>query len=53
MPWEGFLFEKQVARRYRNTSTAILIDQGGMEQCSESRKQLIRRFAAAAVLAGT
>lgn len=40
-----------VARRYRDISTAILIDQGGLDQCSESRQQLIRRFAAAAVLA--
>jgi hypothetical protein len=30
---------------------AILADQGGIDQCSESRQQLIRRFAAAAVLA--
>jgi hypothetical protein len=28
-----------------------LVDQGGADRCSESRKQLIRRFAAAAVLA--
>jgi hypothetical protein len=40
-----------VARRYRDISTAILVDQGGQDQCSESRQQLIRRFAAAAVLA--
>jgi hypothetical protein len=30
---------------------AILADQGGADVCSESRTQLIRRFAAAAVLA--
>lgn len=40
-----------VARRYRDIAGAILVDQGGIDQCSESRKQLIRRFAAAAVLA--
>jgi hypothetical protein len=40
-----------VARRYRDIAAAILADQGGEAQCSESRKQLIRRFAAAAVLA--
>jgi hypothetical protein len=40
-----------IARRYRDISTAILIDQGGVDQCSESRLQLIRRFAAAACLA--
>jgi hypothetical protein len=31
--------------------SAILADQGGAEQCSESRLQLVRRFAAASVLA--
>jgi hypothetical protein len=40
-----------VARRYRDIADAIVIDQGGLEGCSESRLQLIRRFAAAAVLA--
>jgi len=40
-----------IARRYRDIVSAILIDQGGVDRCSESRKQLIRRFAAAAVLA--
>jgi hypothetical protein len=38
-------------RRYRDVANAILADQGGIDQCSESRKHLIRRFAAAAVLA--
>jgi hypothetical protein len=37
-------------RRYRDVANAILADQGGIEQCSESRKYLIKRFAAAAVL---
>jgi len=40
-----------VARRYRDVSLAIVADQGGLSECSESRLQLIRRFAAAAVLA--
>ena len=40
-----------VARRYRDIVGAILVDQGGADLCSESRLQLIRRFAAAAVLA--
>jgi hypothetical protein len=40
-----------VARRYRDIASAIFVDQGGEEQCSESRKQLVRRFAAAAVIA--
>src|SRR5271169_2461375 len=40
-----------IARRYRDITTAIIVDQGGVDQCSESRQQLIRRFAAAAVLA--
>jgi hypothetical protein len=40
-----------IARRYRDVVSAILIDQGGADRCPESRTQLIRRFAAAAVLA--
>jgi hypothetical protein len=40
-----------VVRRYRDITDAIFIDQGGEDRCSESRKQLIRRFAAAAVIA--
>jgi hypothetical protein len=40
-----------IARRYRDIVDAILADQGGAERCSESRLQLVRRFAAAAVLA--
>jgi hypothetical protein len=38
-------------RRYRDLIEAIVADQGGDDQCSESRKQLIRRFAACSVLA--
>jgi hypothetical protein len=40
----------QINRRYREIGSALLIDQGG-DQCSEARVQLIRRFAAASVLA--
>jgi hypothetical protein len=39
-----------IARRYRDIANAIFVDQTGAD-CSEARKQLIRRFAAAAVLA--
>jgi hypothetical protein len=40
-----------VARRYRDIASAVLADQGGLQDCSESRLQLIRRFAAASCLA--
>jgi hypothetical protein len=40
-----------IARRYRDICSAIFVDQSGVENCSEARQQLIRRFAAAAVLA--
>ena len=40
-----------IARRFRDIVRAIFVDQGGEDRCSESRKQLIRRFAAAAVIA--
>jgi hypothetical protein len=40
-----------LVRSRGSIANAILVDQGGEDQCSESRKQLIRRFAAAAVLA--
>jgi hypothetical protein len=40
-----------IARRYRDISFAIFQDAGGIEQCSEARQQLIRRFAAASVIA--
>jgi hypothetical protein len=40
-----------IARRYRDIVSAIMVDQGGADRCSESRQQLVRRFAAAAVLA--
>ncbi len=40
-----------IARRYRDIMSAIVIDQGSPDRISEARLQLIRRFAAAAVLA--
>ena len=40
-----------VARRYRDITAQIIADMGGASQCAEARLQLIRRFAAAAVLA--
>src|SRR3954462_12213178 len=40
-----------IARRYRDIAAQLVADMGGMERCSEARLQLIRRFAAAAVLA--
>jgi hypothetical protein len=47
----GVDMRSEIGRRYRDIVQAILIDQGGADQCSESRKHLIRRFSAAAVLA--
>jgi len=38
------------ARRYRDLVEALTADQGGADQCSESRRQLIRRFASVSVL---
>jgi hypothetical protein len=38
-------------KRFREITDQILVDQGGVENCSESRLQLVRRFAAAAVIA--
>jgi hypothetical protein len=40
-----------IARRYRDICTAIAADQGGPDQLSEARVQLIRRYAACCVLA--
>jgi hypothetical protein len=40
-----------IARRFKDIAHGILADQGGADQCSECRLQLVRRFAAAAVLA--
>jgi hypothetical protein len=41
------------ARRYKEILTTIIADQGGADRLSETRSQLIRRFAAASVLAET
>jgi uncharacterized membrane protein YccC len=40
-----------IARRYRDIAAQIVADMGGIDRCSEARLQLIRRFAAASVLA--
>jgi hypothetical protein len=40
-----------IARRYRDICSAVTTDQGGADHCAEARLQLIRRFAACAVLA--
>ena len=39
------------ARRYRDLVLEIVADQGGLENCASARLQLIRRFAAASVIA--
>jgi hypothetical protein len=43
----------QIARRLRDLVAAISADQGGADRLAEARFQLIRRFAAAAVIAET
>lgn len=40
-----------LARRFKDIAAALLADQSGATECSEARKQLIRRFAAASCLA--
>jgi hypothetical protein len=40
-----------IARRFADIASAIVVDQGGPDNLSETRIQLIRRFAASAVLA--
>jgi hypothetical protein len=40
-----------MARRVRDIASALVQDAGGLGRCSEARLQLIRRFAAASVLA--
>jgi hypothetical protein len=47
----GLDMRSAMARRFKDIISAILVDQGGEDQCSEARRQLVRRFAAAAVLA--
>jgi hypothetical protein len=39
------------ARRFKEIASAVITDQGSLERLSESRVQLVRRFAAACVLA--
>jgi hypothetical protein len=41
----------RVGRRYFDISSQIATDLGGAERCAETKLQLIRRFAAASVLA--
>jgi hypothetical protein len=41
----------QIARRYRDITAALAADMGGAARMSEARGQLVRRFAAAAVMA--
>ena len=40
-----------VYRRFKDITSAIAADQGGVEQLSEARLQLVRRFSATCVLA--
>src|SRR6266508_5558970 len=40
-----------IARRFYDVCQALISDQSGLDRCSEARLQLIRRFAAAAVMA--
>lgn len=40
-----------IARRFRDIIAAVAVDQGGADRLSEARLQLVRRFAAAAVIA--
>ena len=40
-----------IARRFRDIVAQLAADQGGVDRLSEARLQLVRRFAAAAVLA--
>jgi hypothetical protein len=40
-----------ISRRFKEITGALIADSGGAERCSESRVQLIRRFAATCVLA--
>ena len=42
---------RHIAKRFRDIANAIVSDLGGLNQLSESKLQLIRRFSAAACLA--
>lgn len=48
---DGVDARSAVARRYRDVAAQLVSDQGGIDRCSETRVQLLRRFAACAVLA--
>jgi hypothetical protein len=39
------------ARRFKDITAALVVDQGGADRLTEARFQLVRRFAAAAVIA--
>jgi hypothetical protein len=41
----------KAVRRFKDIAGAIVADQGGADRCAEARLQLIRRFAACAVMA--
>jgi hypothetical protein len=47
----GIDWRSPTARRYRDLVAQIAADQGGADRMSESRLQLIRRFAASACMA--
>lgn len=47
----GVDMRSAVGRRYKDLTSQMVADQGGLDRCSEARLQLIRRFAACAVLA--
>jgi hypothetical protein len=40
-----------MVRRFRDVTSQIIADQGGIDRCAESRLQLIRRFATASCIA--
>ena len=40
-----------IYRRFRDIASQVALDQGGLDQLSEARLQLVRRFAATSVLA--
>jgi hypothetical protein len=47
----GVDMRSAIGRRYKDLTSQMVADQGGRDRCSEARLQLIRRFAACAVLA--
>jgi hypothetical protein len=50
-PSNAIAISAERGRRYYEITHAMIAEQGGAGKCSVSRQQLIRRFAAAAVLA--